>query len=69
MKKTLLSLTLLLTSSIIAHAQWTTTGTTTSTTYSVGIRLLNGEYCFMFAAFSASAQGITHKVYDFGIRK
>lgn len=31
--------------------------------------LLNGEYCFMFAASSASAQGITHKVYDFGIRK
>lgn len=37
MKKTLLSLTLLFATSIIAHAQWTTTGTTTSTTNSVGI--------------------------------
>ncbi|WEA00656.1 hypothetical protein [Mucilaginibacter sp. SJ] len=37
MKKTLLSLTLLLTSSIIANAQWTTNGTVTSTTNSVGI--------------------------------
>jgi hypothetical protein len=37
MKKTLLSLTLLFATSIIAHAQWTTSGTVTSTTNSVGI--------------------------------
>jgi len=37
MKKTLLSLTILFTTSIIAHAQWTTSGTVTSTTNTVGI--------------------------------
>ncbi|MCO5945380.1 hypothetical protein [Mucilaginibacter flavidus] len=26
-----------------------------------------GEYCFMYGASTASAQGITHKVFDFGI--
>jgi len=30
--------------------------------------LTPGEYCFMFAASSASDQGITHKVYDFSIQ-
>ncbi|MGF7076233.1 hypothetical protein [Mucilaginibacter sp. 3215] len=37
MKKTLLSLTFIFFSTIIAHAQWSTTGTVTSTTNSVGI--------------------------------
>lgn len=37
MKKTLLSLTLLFATSIIVHAQWTTNGTVTSTTNSIGI--------------------------------
>ncbi|WP_170227801.1 hypothetical protein [Mucilaginibacter frigoritolerans] len=30
--------------------------------------LVLGEYCFMFAASTASTQGITHKVYDFSIQ-
>ena len=37
MKKTLLSLTFLFFSIIIAHAQWSTSGTVTSTTNSIGI--------------------------------
>jgi hypothetical protein len=37
MKKILLSLTFLLATSIMAHAQWTTSGTVTSTTNTVGI--------------------------------
>jgi len=31
-------------------------------------QLVPGEYCFMFAASTASTQGITHKVYDFSIQ-